>query len=134
MWNLPRNSHRFLVEAISENTHIKKLLIKRFLQFTRQILDSPKKAIKNIYKLIREDCQSVTGSNLRNIMLLVNKHSVLDLVPDDALLVPYYEIPENQLWRKEMVNEITEAKFGNLAIEGFTTKELNVILEYVCTS
>ena len=66
-------------------------------------------------------------------MLLVNKHSVLDLVPDDALLVPYYEIPENQLWRKEMANEITEAKFGNLAIEGFTTKELNVILEYVCT-
>ena len=134
MWNLPRNSHRFLVEAISENTHIKKLLIKRFLQFTRQILDSPKKAIKNMYKLIREDCQSVTGSNLRNIMLLVNKHSVLDLVPDDALHVPYYEITENQLWRKEMANEITEAKFGNLVIDGFTTKELNVILEYVCTS
>ena len=60
--------------------------------------------------------------------------SVLDLVPDDALHVPYYEITENQLWRKEMANEITEAKFGNLVIEGFTTKELNVILEYVCTS
>ena len=67
-------------------------------------------------------------------MLLVKKYSVHDLVPDDALNVPYHEIPEDQLWRKEMANEITEAKFGNLAIEGFTKKELKAILEYVCTA
>ena len=134
MYDLPRNSKRYFVECISESMHIKKVLIKRFLQFTKQILNSPKKAIKNVFNLIRKDCQSVTGSNLRNIMLLVQKTNVDDLVPDDASNVTYHEIPDCEAWRIGFVNEITDVKFGQASIDGFTRKELNVILKDICTS
>ena len=134
MFDLPRDTHRYFVEPISESIHIKKLFIKRFLQFTNQIQSCPKIAIKNVYKNVKYDCQSVTGSNLRNIMLLVRKDSILDLVPEDALKVSYNEIPEEETWRLSFVNEITDVKFGEANIEGFTIEELNIILNNICTT
>ncbi len=134
MYDLPRNTHRYFVECISESTHIKKLLLKRFLQFTKQILNSPKKAINNVFNLIRKDSQSVTGSNIRNIMLLVQKTNVADIVLEDALDVTYHEIPDCKAWRIGFVNEITDVKFGEASIDGFIRKELNVILKNICTS
>ena len=97
-------------------------------------MNCPKQAIKNVFNLIRKDCQSVTGSNLRKIMLLVQKTNVDDLVPEDALNVIYHEIPDCEMWRIGFVNEITDVKFGQASIDGFTRQELNVILEDICTS
>ena len=134
MFDLPWATKRFFVETISESIHIKKQFIKRFLQFTKQILESPKIAIKNVFNLVRHDCLSVTGSNLRNIMLLVQKTSILDLVPEDAYKVVYHEMPENEAWRVGFVTEITDVKFGEATIEGFSKKELNVILDSICTT
>ena len=134
MFDLPWATKRFFVETISESIHIKKQFIKRFLQFTKQILESPKIAIKNVFNLVRHNCLSVTGSNLRNIMLLVQKTSILDLVPEDAYKVVYHEMPENEAWRVGFVTEITDVKFGEATIEGFSRKELNVILDSICTT
>ena len=134
MFDLPWATHRYFVETISESDHIKKQFIKRFLQFTKQILESPKIAIKNVFNLVRHDCLSVTGSNLRNIMLLVQKTSVSDLVPEDAHKVEYHKMPQHEAWRAGFVTEITDGKFGNASIEGFSKKELNVILDFICTT
>ena len=67
-------------------------------------------------------------------MLLVQKTNVDDLVPDDASNVTYHEIPDCEAWRIGFVNEITDVKFGQASIDGFTRKELNVILKDICTS
>ena len=67
-------------------------------------------------------------------MLLVQKTAVDDLVPDDALNVAYHEILDSETWRKGFIDEITDVKFGKANIEGFSIKELNVILKHICTS
>ena len=54
------------------------------LNFTEQIENSKKKALKNVFLKIRENCHSVTDSNLRKIMLFVEKHNVDDLELSDA--------------------------------------------------
>ena len=84
MYDLPRNSHRYFVEPISESPHLKSVLIKKFLKFTEQIKNSKKDAIKNVFLKIRKNCQSVTGSNLRRIMLFVVKSNIDDLEVLDA--------------------------------------------------
>ena len=94
----------------------------------------PKTAIKNVFNIVKYDCQSVTGSNLRNIMLLAGKQNISDLVPEDATTIEYHEIPENQKWRLSLINEITDTKFGESQIEGFSRKELNIMLCDICTS
>ena len=76
----------------------------------------------------------MTGSNLSNIARLVKKVNIDDLVPSDSMDIEYNVIPNDETWRIPMVNELTSAKFGEIVIDGFSRKELDVILLYVCSS
>ena len=103
MYSLPRETHRFFVEPISGETHLKKTLIKRFLKFIESIKNSKKIALKNLFYCIKDDCRSITGRNLANIAQLVNKVSINDLVPSDSVNIEYNVIPKNEEWRLSMV-------------------------------
>ena len=107
---------------------------KRFLSFIESVKTSKKIALRNIFKLVKNDCRSVTGRNLLNIMILVNKTSIESLVPGDALDIKYHEIEEQQAWKIGVVKELTDVKFGEAFVEGFSRKELDAILNYVCVS
>ena len=134
MGSLPRETHKFLVEPITGTPHLKKILCKRFLKFIESIKSSKKIALKNLFKVVKHDCRSVTGRNLLNIKLLVNKTNIDSLVPDDAMDIRYHEISEENVWRVNIVKELTDVKFGESYVEGFSRKELDSILNYVCIS
>ena len=122
-YNLPRNCKKFLVEPVSDCVHIKKTFIKRFLNFISQIKKSSKIALKNVFHTIKHDCMSVTGSNLRNIMLLVDKASIEDLCPEDYNLVKYHEIPEEETWRVNIIKELVDVNWGECFVDGFSRDE-----------
>ena len=48
--------------------------------------------------------------------------------------IEYNVIPKDEEWRLSMVDELTSAKFGEISIDGFSRKELAVILTHVCCS
>ena len=66
MFNLDRTTHRYLIEPISEMTHIKWSLIKRFVNFVRTIKLSPKRQLKNLLMVSKRDARSTTGRNNRD--------------------------------------------------------------------
>ena len=134
MFDLPRETHRYFVEEVSEAPHLKTVLIKRFLSFVDSLRSSNKKALKNVFLKIRKDTQSVTGYNLRKILLLGNKGDVDLLNPTDANEIKYYPVPEAEQWRIGFVKELTDIKFGRMTIDGFTTEEINDLLHIICTS
>ena len=82
MMDIPRSSSRSLIEPLTGTSHLMKVLIKRFLTFVDSIKTSKKIALKNLYKVVKDDCRSVTGKNLTKIMNLVGKRmlTVLCLV------------------------------------------------------
>ena len=116
------------------NPHLKKTLCKRYLNFIESIKSSKKIALRNLFKVVKYDCRSVTGRNLLNIRLLVNKTTIDSLVPSDAMTIKYHEVSEEQAWRVGVAKELTDVKFGEMYVEGFSRKELNLILNYVCTT
>ena len=134
MFNLPRKCHKFLIEPLSQSEHIKKTFIKRFLSFVDKIKSSKKIALKNVFHTVKNDCQSVTGSNLRNIMLLVGKTSIVDLCAEDSCRIEYHEIQEEEVWRVSLANEMIDALWGENVVEGFSRDELGYILSYACAS
>ena len=67
-------------------------------------------------------------------MVLVNKTTIDSLVPSDAMTIKYHEVSEEQAWRVGVAKELTDVKFGEMYVEGFSRKELNLILNYVCTT
>ena len=109
------------------------VLIKRFLTFVESIKKSKKIALKNLFKVVKEDCRSVTGANLKRIMNLVGKENVDSLVPNDAMDIEYHVISEENAYKVNIIKELTDVKFGESFVEGFSRKELDTILINVCT-
>ena len=123
MFNLPRETHCFFIEEISECTHIKYVLLKRFLSFMEQIKKSPKVIPKKLLNIVKNDALSVTGSNLRNILLLIeDKFSVDDLNKFDLINMIYCPVTQENEWKIKLTKEIIDVKFGDLKIDNFAKK------------
>ena len=84
LFNLPRETHCFLVEELSDQDHVRTLLARRFLNFIHAIRTSKKHALRSLLKVVEYDTLSVTDSNLRRIMLETDRHDVRRLQPSDV--------------------------------------------------
>ena len=134
MMDLPRETHRRLIEPLSGVKHVKFIMLKRFLSFIQQIRKSPKIATKSLLESILHDARSITGSNLCNILLMTDKSNVDDLVPSDVENMEYHPLPEAEKWKISIIKEIIEIKNGNMNISNLTEDELDNTLEYLCVS
>ena len=98
------------------------------------ITKSEKQKVKILMEIAKKDVRSVTGSNYRNIMLLLGKYSVEDIDKLDADKIDYFSMDENDSWKVECIREIVEAKEGVFEIQGFNPEELDDMLNFLCTS
>lgn len=133
MFALPRTTHRYLIEPLSGRPHIVRSIWKRFLKFTRNIAQSRKTVLRNAFKTVQHDCRSITGRNLRKIMLSTN-HDVYNKADFefDSKNIPYYKLPDCESWRIVLAKEILSAKSGALTVANFEKEELDIILGTVC--
>ena len=78
--------------------------------------------------------RSVTGHNLRQIMLETGKtdiHQLGDVKIDD---IKYHPVRNEDKWKISVVQECIDAKFGKLNIDGFSVEELDEICSHLCVS
>ena len=78
MFRLPYDTHRNLIEPVSNTTHIRQVLVKRFLTFIARVKQSNKLKLGHILKNIEYDTRSISGKNLRNILLKTSKKDIHD--------------------------------------------------------
>ena len=109
MFDLPIQTHRFIIEPISKT---KNVLMKRFLSFLMQIEKSTKKVPKQLLAFIKNDVRSTTGSNLRNILLLTDKSNIEDLRKDHIREIKYHNVDPTNEWKIGFIKEITDVKFN----------------------
>ena len=92
-FDIPRNTHKYLLESISGTSHLKQKLIKRFIQFHKTMASSEKPHLKYLMKLQKSDYRSVYGRNMRNIC---REAEVEDINEVSISNIVYAPIPENQ--------------------------------------
>ena len=92
MLDLPYATHRCLIEPLTGERHVKKVLISRYLGFMEKIASSKKRAVKMLMETAKKYVRSVTGHNFRNIMLLVGKSSVESVKKEDVDMVEYFTL------------------------------------------
>ena len=134
MLGLPYNTHRCLIEPLTNSMHVKRVLIKRFLSFLDMITKSSKQAIKMLLETAKHDVRSVTGRNMREIMLLAGKTSVNEVTGKDIESIEYFPMDKTENWKVEVIKEIIDVKSKIAAIDNFECEELETILTYLCTS
>ena len=133
MFDLPLDTHRNLIEPISQTPHVKIVLQKRFLSFIDQIRKSKKRLPKLLLNEIKDDIRSTTGKNLRGILLQTDKLNVNQLTVSDSLKLRYHPIEENQKWKLKVIREILSTRSEELNVDGFSSMELEEILCHLCS-
>ena len=89
---------------------------------------------KHILKYVKSDVRSITGSHIRNILLLTEKDTFADISKHDIRKLINHKIASEDQWKIGFIREITEVKNDQLGLNEFTKEELNDILAYLCTS
>ena len=69
MMDLPYETHRSLIEPISERRHLRKTFARRFLGMICSIRKSKKPILRCLLNEIERDVRSISGRNMRMIML-----------------------------------------------------------------
>ena len=134
MYNLPRSTHNYIIEPITESQHVKFIMMKRFVKFTEKIRQSNKVALRSLYRAIRKNTLSVTGSNLRNIMILTGRASIDSLLPSDLDNIAFSPVPANEEYRISFLRELIDLKNGDCVVPGFTVDEYNEIICHLCNA
>ena len=131
---IPRDSHRYFIEPLTETPHIKFTLLKRFLKFVESIQSSEKMVLKKMLAMIKQDCRSTTGRNLRKIMLLLGKTDFDKISSDDFRDQIYVQVPSEEEWKIHLAKELLQAKNDEVVIDNFTHGQLDEILNTILTS
>ena len=76
---------------------------------------------------------SVTGGNLRQILIHTDTHDIRNLEPSD-IKAKYKDIPIGEEYRIDIIKEIIETRNNQLEVPGFENYELEEILRHVCVS
>ena len=104
--------------------------MKRFLGFLEKIEKSDKIIPKLLLSHVRQDTRSITGSNLRTILLLTEKVSVEHLSISDLQSLKYQPSPDE--WKMKLLYELLTIREMNLSLENLDELEINEIINDLC--
>ena len=92
------------------------------------------KVLKHLYSISENNSNSITGRNLRKIMLLCNLNSISDINNDIIDKMEYSRTPEREKWRIGLIQELLNVRHGTMDIPGFSQENITEILDHVCVS
>ena len=104
-----------------------------FLTFVQAIRRSKKCAIRSLLRVIQYDTMSVTGNNLRGILLKTEVGDIKQLKSSDVI-IKYRETPASEQFRVGFIKEIIEVKNNNFEVKDFSAEEIDDILQHLCVS
>ena len=133
MADLPYQTHRYIVGNLAGG-HMKLKLMKNYLGFIKRIRDSPKFVLRQLYELSCNDTRTLTGANLRNILVLTDKLKVADLYPGVVDEIKYLKPEDSELWRLGLIDELIDIKYGMISPpDGWSQADLEKVLSVTCT-
>ena len=141
IFDLPFDTHSFIVEELSGGKHAKQMMYSRYMKFMNSLSKNKRKSLQFLQNVVKNDVNSVTGSNLRKI-LLDTGHSIIPGVTKKMSLDNYkvYKIPEEEQWRIPLIESLLEVKAGNWAIEfdeeedNFNGNAIKLMLDRACSN
>jgi hypothetical protein len=123
-FDLPRQTHRYLIAPISKTSHLKCKLIKKFITFSSTVMSSSKPHVRYLANIQKDDKRSVFGSNIANICQEAGVDDIHEVNPS---MVDYVKIPDDEAWRVPMLLELTEMKAGRLEC-GLSNKDITHLI------
>ena len=135
--DLPNTTHKYFIEDISNDNHIKSKLFKRSLTFISSLTKSKKICLAKLALKSLNDCGSITKQNIDLIERESGLSNVLANSPEFVISkITYAQTPDSELWRTPFLTEMMDIRKKKLSLpENFLTEDqLNDLIKMVATS
>ena len=83
--------------------------------------------------LIKYDCKSTTGRNLRKLLLLTEKAHIEELSLDDLKNMCFYDVAQGENWEVRLAKEIMDVRNKTLEIDNWNPESLDGIMGEILT-
>ena len=135
VFNLPYNSHRYLIEPISGIPHLKCMIINRFIKFYNSILKCNKSITKHIAFIQALDCRSDFGRNIQNICNETKVFNFSDITREN---IKYFPASPNDEWKVNILKELLNPNkfdiiFTNRDVN-LSNMEIKLLVDFLSTS
>ena len=115
---LPFAAHNFLVEEITGGRHARQMIYKRFISFLSSVATNRRKALSSLLSSVKSSCLSLTGSNLRRVLL----DTGIKIEPGfttGSCLNNYrvYETPLDQEWKIGLLKSLIEIRDNQWSVD-----------------
>ena len=67
-------------------------------------------------------------------MLICEKDTIKTLEISDLYPLEYFSVPKNEGWRIDILNKLIETKLDNTEVPGFSSQEIEEMINFVCIS
>ena len=114
--------------------HLKCSIQKRFVAFTEKLSNSPKHTVRYINRKIGKECRSITGANLRRIMLECDTESFNRPTRSEISRKGFEATPAGEEWRASMIRELIVVRDGVMGTIGWSPEEIEEALLHLCTT
>ena len=138
LFDLPREAHSWVVEALSGGRHFLQMIYSRFVKYLKVLRNNKKPGIRSLYNTVASDAKTLTGANVRKVLLdtgrdprCMAKHELRDWTvyqPADTWTVPLL------VSLLELRQENWEVNFDiEEEMDSLEDKEVNFMIEAVCS-
>ena len=137
MWDLPLQTHRYFIEPLG-GIHLQTMLYTRFLKFIHSIKNGIKEAPIYLLHLIKNNTDTITGRNIREILNLTNETNIFNVKASQIKEHKFSEIPIGEEWRINFVKELTNIKMKNMSVcfengDELSKEEINDMIFFITT-
>ena len=101
------------------------MLCSRLTKFVQSINTGIKDAPIYLLNLIKNNTNTITGSNIKEILNVTNRTNIFEVKLSDIKKLKFYEIPEEERWRIDILKELTNIRMKNLELNFDNEVELN---------
>ena len=134
IFKLPRTTHRYLLEPVSESPHLLTQLLSRYCTFAQSLIASRAFEVRFLARLCLNDMRTVLGRTMTRIALLCDR-KVEDIRSTTVLKNFKYALtPENEIWRIGVIKNMLDIISKSGSNVGLTDNEASQILEFACSS
>ena len=134
IFQVPYTTHRYLVQPLSDCPHPKTMLSTRFTKFMQSLVSSTKSSISYLARLVRYDNRTLAGRTVSRLSRECNSDKVSLTVSSVSRSVRYFPVPEEELWRIDIMKELLNVNRSYLTINDFNNMETNHMMNFLCTS
>ena len=100
LFNVPRDTHRYLIESISQCLHVKTMLASRCVSLYETIEASSKLCIRFLSNLF-----SIANDYFVNL--------------SDLSIIKYFDVSLDHTWKVPVLQELLNIRVNSLYVEGF---------------